>query len=177
MPLPVISEKNVKDLFPEIDSAAEIGKGGQKLVFRVLREGTPLALKFALLPDTFHADAVDIDETVLRAQRETQIMQDCNSPHMVKLGPIVLGTAVVEGQNVLYFSEELVEGQALNEILRASSTVFCHREFTPEVEYIGDTSINGIVCTFGWDGGNKFCLGQKRRTRYLYPLITNAYLI
>jgi serine/threonine protein kinase len=123
MPLPVISEKNIKDLFPEIDSAAEIGKGGQKLVFRVLREGTPLALKFALLPDTFHADAVDIDETVLRAQRETQIMQDCNSPHMVKLGPIVLGTAVVEGQNVLYFSEELVEGQALNEILRASSTL------------------------------------------------------
>ena len=41
MPLPVISEKNFKDLFPEIDSAAEIGGGGKKLVFRVLREGTP----------------------------------------------------------------------------------------------------------------------------------------
>jgi len=118
MPLPVITEENIQQLLPEVESATPIGRGGQKVVFRIVYKADPLALKFALLPATFQADNADIDETVLRAQRETQIMQDCDSPHIVKLGSIPLGTAVIDGQNVLYFSEELIEGSALNELLR-----------------------------------------------------------
>ena len=118
MPLPTITEGDIKTLIPEIKSAVQIGHGGQKVVFRAMYNGQPLALKFALLSDTFKPENDDIDETVLRAQRETQIMQECTSPHMVKLGPLGLGTACIAGQNVLYFSEEFIDGQALKEVLR-----------------------------------------------------------
>lgn len=120
MPLPVITEDDIKQILPDVESAVQIGRGGQKVVFRVVYKGVQLVLKFALLSDTFQAENADIDETVLRAQRETQIMQECNSLHMVKLGTIPLGTANVNGQNVLYFSEELIQGQALNTILASN---------------------------------------------------------
>ena len=120
MALPVITEEDIKQLLPAVESASQIGRGGQKIVFRIIYEGSALALKFALLPATFEADNADIDETILRAQRETQIMQECDSPNMVKLGPISLETAMIDGQNVLYLSEELIEGQALNDLLAFS---------------------------------------------------------
>ena len=41
-----------------MESAVQVGSGGQKVVFRITYQGSPLALKFALLPDTFQADAV-----------------------------------------------------------------------------------------------------------------------
>jgi serine/threonine-protein kinase len=118
MPLPNITEGDIKALIPEIKSAALIGHGGQKVVFRAIYNDQPIALKFALLSDTFNPENEDIDETVLRAQRETQIMQECTSPHMVKLGPIGLATACTADQNVLYFSEEFIDGQALKEVLK-----------------------------------------------------------
>jgi len=150
MPLPIITEENIKRLLPDVESAVQVGSGGQKVVFRVVYHGTPLALKFALLPDTFQADAVDIDETVLRAQRETQIMQDCDSLHMVKLGPIGIGTTVFGRQNVLYFSEELIEGQALNEILRVDGALS-----PPEVVKLGQQMCSAI--------GELWALGKIHR--------------
>lgn len=150
MPLPIITEENIKRLLPDVESAVQVGSGGQKVVFRVVYHGTPLALKFALLPDTFQADAVDIDETVLRAQRETQIMQDCDSLHMVKLGPIGIGTTVLGRQNVLYFSEELIEGQALNDILRVDGALS-----PPEVVKLGQQMCSAI--------GELWALGKIHR--------------
>jgi serine/threonine protein kinase len=117
MALPTISEQNIKDLLPNVAAAIPCGRGGQKIVFRVEIDGKPFALKFALLSDSFQPDVADIDETVLRARRETQIMEECKSPHIVKAGPVELGTASIDGQNVLYFSEEFIDGQALNEVL------------------------------------------------------------
>jgi serine/threonine protein kinase len=120
MPLPTITEGDIKALIPGIDSAVEIEHGGQKVVFRAILNGQQIALKFALLSDTFKQEDEDIDETVLRAQRETQIMRECTSPHMVKLGPIGLTTAFVAGQNILYFSEEFIDGQSLKEVLKSA---------------------------------------------------------
>ncbi len=45
-------------------------------------------------------------------------MQECKSPHIVKMGPIELSTASLTGQNILYFSEEFIEGQTLGDVLR-----------------------------------------------------------
>jgi len=118
MALPTITEQNIKDLLPSVTAAIPAGHGGQKIVFRIDLGAQSFALKFALLSDTFQPDIADIDETVLRARRETQIMQECQSPHIVKAGPIELGTAQIDGQNVLYFSEELIDGQALSDVLQ-----------------------------------------------------------
>ncbi len=126
MALPIITEENITSLIPGITSAVQAGHGGQKVVFRVVYNNLRFALKFALLSEAFHADTADIDETIVRAQRETQIMRECASPHMVKPGPIGLGTAAIAGQNVLYFSEEYIDGQALNELLRDSGPLTPH---------------------------------------------------
>ena len=98
MALPTITEQSIKDLLPGITAATPIGQGGQKIVFRAVLDGNPFALKFALLNDDFNEEDADEDETVLRARRETQIMRECTSPHIVKAGPIDLGTALVNGQ-------------------------------------------------------------------------------
>jgi eukaryotic-like serine/threonine-protein kinase len=117
MTLPTITEQNIIDLLPAVTSAVPAGRGGQKIVFRIELDGRPFALKFALLSGAFQADIADIDETVLRARRETQIMQECKSPYMVKAGPVELGTASIAGQNVLYFSEEFINGRSLSEVI------------------------------------------------------------
>jgi serine/threonine protein kinase len=118
MTLPTITEQNIRELIRGVTVAVPSGRGGQKVVFRIELGDQPFALKFALLSNAFQPDVADIDETVLRARRETQIMQECKSPYMVKAGPIELGTASIDGQNVIYFSEEFIEGQALSDVLR-----------------------------------------------------------
>ena len=110
MALPTITVQNITDLLPEVTSAIPAGRGGQKIVFRIELNGQPFALKLALLSDAFEPDIADIDETVLRARRETQIMQECKSPYMVKAGPIELRTASIAGQNVLYFQKSSSTG-------------------------------------------------------------------
>jgi serine/threonine protein kinase len=119
MPLPTITEGDIKALIPQISSAVEIGHGGQRVVFRATCNGQPIALKFALLSDTFKPDHEDLEVAILRAQRETQILRECTSPHMVKLGPIGMGTTCIAGQNILYYSEEFIDGQTLNDWLRS----------------------------------------------------------
>jgi serine/threonine protein kinase len=123
MALPTISEEDVREFIPSATEVAPSGRGGQKVVFRVWRDDQCFALKFALLPDNFQPEIADIDETILRARRETRIMEECKSPHIIKPGPIVLGTAVINGQNVLYFSEEFIDGQSLGEFLRQHGTL------------------------------------------------------
>lgn len=118
MALPNISEQDVRDLLPAATSVAYLEHGGQKVVFRVELGGQAFVLKFALLSASFQPDASGIDDVVLRARRETLIMQECKSPHIVKMGPIELSTASVAGQNVLYFSEEFIEGQTLASLIR-----------------------------------------------------------
>lgn len=118
MALPGISEQDVKSLLPAAKSVDYLTHGGQKMVFRVELDGQAFVLKFALLSASFQPDAADIDDVVLRARRETQIMQECKSPHIVKMGPIELSTASLNGQNVLYFSEEFIEGQTLGDVIQ-----------------------------------------------------------
>lgn len=123
MLLPKITENDIKALIPEISTAVEIGHGGQKIVFHAMYNGQPIALKFALLSDTFKPENEDIEVAILRAQRETQILRECTSPHMVKLGPIGLETTCIAGQNILYYSEEFIDGQALTDVLQSENSL------------------------------------------------------
>jgi serine/threonine-protein kinase len=118
MALPTISEAEIGRLVPGSSDISSVGAGGQKLVYRVRLAQDVFALKIALLPDDFDPSASDADDTVLRARRETEIMRECTSPYIVKPGPIDLGTAALAGQNLLYFSEEFIDGQNLAEVLR-----------------------------------------------------------
>jgi serine/threonine protein kinase len=117
MALPTITEADIASLIPGASDIALVGQGGQKLVFRVRLETGVYALKVAALPDDFDPSAAESDDTVLRAKRETAIMRECTSPFIVKPGPIDLGTAKIGKQNVLYFSEEFIEGQTVAQLI------------------------------------------------------------
>lgn len=61
---------------------------------------------------------VSFDEVTERARREVNTMKECESPHLVKLGPISLTRANIAEQPVIYFTEEWLEGDDLQTILK-----------------------------------------------------------
>jgi len=94
-----------------------IGKGGQKTVFRTEIEGRPYALKFALLPNDVDSEEAQFADVTARASREVEIMRDCTSPYVVKLGPVGLNFIEISGLRLLYFTEEFIDGDNLRWIL------------------------------------------------------------
>ncbi|MGG4416433.1 hypothetical protein, partial [Brevibacillus agri] len=105
MRAPDLTADEVKDICPECDNIEFLGKGGQKAVFSCLIDGGRYAIKFLDLTnvqsdqgpqDLLGLDSQltvspmeDIREDVLaRAKREIDIMDRCETPTLVKLGPI-----------------------------------------------------------------------------------------
>lgn len=118
-PLPTISAADVQQLIPIATEIAEAGDGGQKVVFRARIDGALYAVKFSAVGTTTD-DPQDIEasDVLARAKREVETMRECQSPYMVKIGPIDLQLVTVGKQRVLMFTEEFIEGKNLREILR-----------------------------------------------------------
>lgn len=114
--LPSLTPEQVAELVPTAADVVFLSGGGQKLVFRGLIEGCACALKFALLPAGISEDD-PITEVEARAAREVETMRDCDSAHMVKLGPIGLTIREFQDQRLLLFSEEFIDGQDLKSLL------------------------------------------------------------
>lgn len=118
MALPNINIAKVAELVPSATDIEEIGRGGQKIVFKAKLDGKDYALKFAYLGRDIDDEGSELADVRARAHREVEIMRDCDSPYVVKLGPLGIDIGVCDGQRLLYFSEELITGLPLNEILR-----------------------------------------------------------
>jgi serine/threonine protein kinase len=116
--LPNLNPGQVAQLVSSASQIKEIGSGGQKRVFQAVIENKPYAIKVAKVGAVVD-DGNDLATTEIgiRARREVETMRDCTSPHMVKLGPIGLTFRECQGQQLLFFSEEYVEGRDLNAIL------------------------------------------------------------
>lgn len=92
---------------PELVVVEPIRAGGQKSVWRATYRGTAYALK--MLRAT--------EESAGRARREINIMRECNSPYLVRLGPLDLQEiAVNDEERILYYLEEFIDGQALDQV-------------------------------------------------------------
>ena len=110
--LPLFTPDELRVMLPQLQSVDEaVTPGGQKSVYRCTIDGQGWALKL------IDASQTQI-EAVKRAQREVGIMKKCNSPYLVKLGPVSLGQGTVAGVDVVYFTEEWVVGRNLADILR-----------------------------------------------------------
>jgi serine/threonine protein kinase len=117
MPLPVINAAGVKILVPSADNIEEIGSGGQKVVFKAQIGAEFYALKFLFLCRDVGGDEDEIARVRARADREVAIMRECNSSHMVKLGPVGLEVGRLNDQRLLYYSEELISGSDLSAVI------------------------------------------------------------
>ncbi len=130
--VPNLTPQQVEAAIAEVSNVQLVGAGGQKQVFRGDIAGAKYAVKFAKTPeeldDFFSDDEQSEDDTdpevIVRARREVETMRDCDSPHMVKLGPIGLMFTEIEGQNLLYFTEEFIDGDNLANVLTASGPLF-----------------------------------------------------
>jgi eukaryotic-like serine/threonine-protein kinase len=122
---PTLTVEDVKKIIDNQESISDLeflSKGGQKVVFKCKINDDYYTLKFLELSDW--DDSGDLNEThdiqseiLARATREIDIMRKCDTPTLVKLGPIGMTLTEYNGKKFLYFSEEFVEGEDLFQIL------------------------------------------------------------
>lgn len=122
MELPRLYKEDVQAIIPDASEISEPMNGGQKLIFPCTYQGKRYALKFMLanLVSQFTLGLDDYggdDEITTRAKREVGILERCESPNIVKLGPIPLTRIEYSGQPIIYFSEEYIEGEDLENML------------------------------------------------------------
>lgn len=94
-------------------------------MFSCTINGLPFALKILQphphpLNADANADPVSIDDVTARAHREVATMKECDTPYLVKIGPIEMQTIQIDGEELLCFSEELIDGLPLNKLLKQS---------------------------------------------------------
>jgi eukaryotic-like serine/threonine-protein kinase len=129
MPFPTLTAQQVQQAVPDATNVAFLDKGGQKVVFSCTIDGKPYVLKILqphlrpVMPEQsgdVGADPISIDDVTARAQREVATMKECDTPHLVKIGPIEMRTIQIDGEDLLCFSEEMIDGLPLNKLLRQS---------------------------------------------------------
>lgn len=102
-----------------------VGAGGQKRVFKCNYEGQTWALPLILVSDDPKQSLDDADsdfgfssdQVIARLRREVRIMGKCDSPHLVKMGPIDVTPLEIDNLSILYFLEEFIDGEDLKQII------------------------------------------------------------
>lgn len=115
MNLPNLTKDDVEAIVQGYKVIGPPMKGGQKLVFPCEGSTGKFALKFLLIDNDSTEDSdettVDLfDEISARANREVETINACDSPYLIKLGPIGIQSIIYNGQKLVFFSEEWIIG-------------------------------------------------------------------
>ena len=129
MALPQLTAADVEAIVPNCKVVAPSLGGGQKIVYPCCINGHRCAVKFILLgelKDDLDGDVQSkIDTVRARVEREIAIMRKINSPNIGRMGDLELTPVTFQAQNLLYYSEEWVEGESLSTILQTSKLPVC----------------------------------------------------
>jgi eukaryotic-like serine/threonine-protein kinase len=120
MTAPTLTIGQIQQLVKEASNIQPLDRGGQKIVFTGIIDGKKYALKF-MSPNPQHAadpGEEPLDDVTARAQREVETMQQCSTPHLVRMGPIGLRAEEIDGQSIIFFSEEFIDGKNLQRYLK-----------------------------------------------------------
>ncbi len=126
MASPTLLPADVSAILPNAQNIVHVGDGGQKRVFRAEIGGVPYAIKFMsptvqqIATSEIADDVSVVDDVTARAAREVETLGQCKTPYLVKSGPIGLTAVEVNGVHLLYFTEEFIDGEALNTFLRTN---------------------------------------------------------
>jgi serine/threonine-protein kinase len=96
----------------------EIDSGGFKIVYKALIGGRQEALKLVQIPVDPNDEGIK-EENQKRIFREINILEKCESRYIVKLGSIRPKELSVDEQDYVVYSEELVEGESLRQLLQS----------------------------------------------------------
>lgn len=124
MALPQIKPTDVETIVGNCKVIGPKLNGGQKIVFPCCVNGQNCALKIILLNNL----SDDLDGTIdskiemirARVEREIAIMKEINCPFIVKMGDVNLTATTFCDQNILFYSEEWIDGQDLFHLLQAN---------------------------------------------------------
>jgi len=117
------TKEEVSARFIEYQDIVFHRKGGFKAVYFGKRKHLMEALKLVYIPD---ADGVTDEEkkeiaaeNVKRVVREIEILRECKTPHIVKLGSLSPVEATIHDQRFIAYSEEYLDGSDLSTLIRA----------------------------------------------------------
>ncbi len=120
--LPELTSGDVESIIPNCQVIGPKLNGGQKIVFPCSISGEKCAIKFILVNDlkkqTNSVSSTKMEEIRGRAEREIAIMHEVNSTHIVKMGVVDLTSVTYNDQEILYYSEEWIDGTDLLTLLR-----------------------------------------------------------
>jgi serine/threonine protein kinase len=97
-----------------------LNAGTYKSVYKVMtQQNVSEVLKVIRLPQdqtTDEARAIH-DQELGRAMREINLLRQCASPFVVKIGTLIPAMRVIEGESCLVYSEELLSGMDLKSVI------------------------------------------------------------
>lgn len=120
-----VNSDTVDQYLPAFAPTSFIGAGGQKRVFKCKHDDATWALPLILVSDnpgvTLDRDASEFglssDQVIARLRREVDIMRKCDSPHLVKMGPVNVTPVEIDNLSILYFLEEHIDGDDLKKLM------------------------------------------------------------
>jgi len=123
MSIPKLTETEIAGLCPQFTNIAEIAQGGFKTVYKAEINGVKEVIKSVAIPDADGSDDKDRyrDECVRRVEREVRILEQCQSPFLVKTGALPLKSHAVGEHDYVLYSEEFLDGSDLWKTLRSST--------------------------------------------------------
>lgn len=107
-------------ILPEVTSAVPLKQGGFKAVYRATIGARVEALKLVHVPKTSDDEAGELfrKECLGRVTREIQVLADCASPLLVKLGSIKAREVDFAGERFIVYSEEFLDGPDLRALIK-----------------------------------------------------------
>ncbi|MBN2541294.1 serine/threonine protein kinase [bacterium] len=124
MAKPNLKIDDIQQIIPQASDIELVDDtSGQKLVFSGIISGIKYALKFMKPNPQLTEEGTfseRLDDVTVRAQREVETMGQCETPYLVKIGPISLETEEFDGEPIIYFSEEFIEGENLKQYLQSN---------------------------------------------------------
>jgi len=124
-PLDIIKIFEQAKIPNKISEIEYLNKGGQKTVYKCKIDDIYYALKIIEI-ETVETTSEEnlttqdfVSEIFSRAKREIDIMRMCESEYLVQLGPIGLTYTNYLGAKLIFYTEDLITGESLDNILRS----------------------------------------------------------
>lgn len=138
---PTVGE--VSALFSDYRNITFHRKGGFKAVYFAEKDSQKEALKFVHIPDPSAGDPQEreeiITENVKRVKRELQILGECKSPFVVKLGSLDPSERVIGNERFIAYSEEYLDGSDLHSLIRSQ-----HHPIENELRDLGRCLVRAV---------------------------------
>lgn len=114
----------IKTIFPQFKEVRFLNARGFKAVYKVAVDVDYEAFKIVHIPETSGVEPEVSNEirkeSLGRIEREIRILNDCESPEIVKLGSIQPKQVTLNNREYIAYSEEFLDGNTLRELIKQS---------------------------------------------------------